>query len=362
MPQQRTTILGGGVAGLALAGALSDRGEQVLVADPHLTETFTKLPAGAVNPAMGRRAKRGWEGEACGQALRMRVDGLARWRGVDPPTLDHGILRPAITDEQEQLFREAIDKYGWVESEVCWLDPAEVAVQFPHLPPSKGALHVRKGYVVQVREYMELYRDWLREKGVQFIAKEGTYDWTPDRKTVTIRLQGAEPLQSDRVIVAAGYRSHSFPGWETLPLHNVKGEMVHFRTRSPLMWKTPASSLAFAIRTSKHELIAGSNYDHHAADLAPTQRAREYIEQRLLKVLPSLEGELEWTGQWAGYRVTTPNRLPVLGRHPKWSSLGIFSGFNSSGLLYSEYCAGRLADHLLENRPLPTETNVSRLL
>ncbi|MEX2441228.1 MAG: FAD-dependent oxidoreductase, partial [Pontimonas sp.] len=192
-------ILGAGVAGLALAGALVGRGVRPRVIDPALEEDETKLPVGMVNPAMGRRAKPGWQGEACWTALRMRVDGLARWRGVEPPIQDGGILRPALTEKSGALYKESLERYSWREEQMAWLPAGEVARRFPHLPPVKGALLVKQGYSIFVREYLSLYRDWLREQGVHFFSEPATYDWAPETRDVTVRLASGESFRTGRL-------------------------------------------------------------------------------------------------------------------------------------------------------------------
>ncbi|MGM0505784.1 MAG: NAD(P)/FAD-dependent oxidoreductase [Bacteroidota bacterium] len=354
------TILGGGVAGLALAGAVADRGHQPRVIDPSLGDPGTKLPAGMVNPAMGRRAKPGWQGEACWQALRMRVDGLARWRGVEPPIQEGGILRPAFTDEREALYHESLEKYDWSDEQMTWLSPKEVGRRYPHLPPAKGALLVRQGYAIHVREYLSLYRGWLREQGVDFRTEAASYDWSPDQDTITVHLEGGERFRTSQLIIAAGASSRTFPGWETLPMNLVKGEMVHYRSPDPLPWSTTIAGRGFVVRRGARELVAGSNYNHNAEDTAPTIGARNRIDTKLKELLPGLIDNLEWIDQWAGFRVTTPDRLPVAGLHPSWPALGIFSGLNSRGLLFSERISNLLAGHLLDGNPLPEEIRPDR--
>ncbi|MEX1211307.1 MAG: FAD-dependent oxidoreductase [Balneolaceae bacterium] len=354
------TILGGGVAGLALAGALANRGIFARVVDPALGDPNTELPVGMVNPAMGRRAKPGWHGEACWQALRTRVDGLARWRGVEPPVQDGGILRPALTEKRESLYRESLEKYDWTREQMEWLTPEEVARRYPHLPAVKGALLVKHGYSIHVRDYLSLYRDWLREQGVDFRTETGSYDWTPGEKTVMVRLNRGESFRTNRLIVATGASSGTLPGWNTLPLHLVKGEMVRYRSSVPLPWKTTIAGGGFVVRRGKQEIITGSNYNHNAADTTPSVGARKRIETKLAELLPGLVPSLEWVDQWAGFRITTPDRFPVVGLHPEWPSLGIFSGLNSRGLLFSEWIGELLVRQLLDGEDLPEDIRADR--
>lgn len=355
-------ILGAGVAGLSLAGAFTDRGVAVTVVDPELENEESALPVGMVNPAMGRRAKPGWQGEACWRALRMRVEGLARWRGVDLPIQDGGILRPAITEERAELYQKSIESYNWPPDQLRWLTSDELQRTHPYLPASKGALLVVDGYAIHVRTYQKLYREWLASSGVNFRAQSGRYDWTPESDEVAIHLSDGSSLRCRRLIVASGAATRELPGWSFAPLHNVKGEMVSYRSTEPIPWSGTLSGRGFAVRRGDRELIAGSNYDHHPEHSDPTEEAREEIESKLNDLLPDLTPELTRTDQWAGFRVTTPNRRPVAGLHPEWPSLGIFSGLNSSGLLYSERIAGLLTDHVMEGSPMPKEILPDRFL
>lgn len=64
----------------------------------------------------------------------------------------------------------------------------------------------------------------------------------------------------------------------------------------------------------------------------------------------------------AGLRPTLPDRRPVVGRHPQFSSLSCINGLGSRGVLWAPYLASLLVKHLYESAFLPEDLQLRRFM
>jgi glycine/D-amino acid oxidase-like deaminating enzyme len=96
--------------------------------------------------------------------------------------------------------------------------------------------------------------------------------------------------------------------------------------------------------------------DWHAA---PTAAGREY----LLAACRRLTGrELRVDVQRGGVRVSVPDKRPAAGWWPgQTGRQGVMGALGSKGVLWAPRLARCWVEHLQTGRPLPAETDVSRL-
>jgi glycine oxidase len=357
-------IFGAGLSGLPMARQLGQQGHSVLLIDPYAGANHPEAPAGLVNPATGKRARPGWRIKSCYQSLRSQLEFLSHHAGGTELYRDSGVLRPALNNTLAENFIRSLQEYDWPEGWVQWLDSGQMARTCPEIAPSYGGLHVRAGYTVYVEAYLRTYRKWLQQQGCLAVQHHATYELPATGQPFRIHFKDAPDLghiTADQVIVAAGPDSIGFSGWENLGVHLVKGEAVLFESESPLPWNSAVSAMGYSLRIGTNLLLAGSTYEHQFHDREITEDAYERIAAKVNMTFPGQLNKLTRKMQVAGVRVTTPNRLPVIGRHPKQERLHIYTGMNSTGLLYSEYVAELLAGHITRGEDIPDELNVSRL-
>ncbi len=353
-------IFGAGISGTAIAHELVKRDKKVLLIDPYVSENAPGPPAGLVNPATGKRASISWRAQECTDALRELIDELSRLTGDHDLISDSGVIRPALNEELAAFFTESIHKYDWPEGWVRWMKKDEVIAFNPQIGPNHGALFLNSGFTVFVDRYLNSFRKLLRMKDVVCRYEHAEYAAIENGSGFDIRFNSHEVLRAEHVIVAAGQQTPLFDDWKFLPLHRVKGQVIWFESDFDLDWDHGTSALGYAMRVGKKDLIVGSTYEHHFEDLETTKDAESRIMQKLNKMFPGLSEQLSIKAQLAGARVTTPNRLPVIGRHPNKNNLLIYSALGSTGLLFSQYVARLLADHLVSGASIPEDLEVNR--
>ncbi len=359
MPHYDFAVIGAGPAGLATSHSLRRRHQSVLLIDPLLADSNASgAPAGLVNVAIGKRALLGWQSEACYEAFTRNLEMLSDYSGRDDLCQNSGILRPALTEELYELFFKSYNEQPWPEGWVSWMTPDEVKKFNPHLPESHGGLFLNNGLSVYVDRFLNTYRSYLRDQGVQHWGAPVNYQ--VDENGFTLIDEEGQRATSDRLIIAAGTATLDFPEWQNLQANRVKGEIAVFESDRPLDWQHAVSVFGYMIRRGDRELVVGSTYNHNEFTFAPTDEGRRQLHQKLQKVFPELSSSLKQTGQLAGVRVTTPNRLPLIGAHPDHPNLYIFTALGSKGLLFSEHVAAILSDHIVSGREIPEELDVKR--
>lgn len=360
MPDYYAAIFGAGLSGLSIANQLHQRGKKVLLIDPYRSDPDAPgAPAGLVNPAAGKKANLAWESEKCYNAFRGNIEHLEKAAGRDDLFKVSGVLRPAITEELAEYFQQSLETQPWPEGWGRWLDPDEVREINPDVADNHGGLYMPIGLTVYVDRYLNTFKKVLMESGVDFRGSHTSYKF--DDSQFRLTSEAGEEAKAEHVIVAAGADTPGFADWSELGIQQVKGQIVMFEGKDEIPWEHALSAKGYILRRKPNELIVGSTYEHHFDDREITGEAYRRIYQKLEWMLPSMAGKLKKTGQLAGVRATAPNHLPVLGRHRLNPRLLVYSAMGSKGLIYSEYMASLLADHLISGAEIPDELGTERI-
>ncbi|WP_103665233.1 NAD(P)/FAD-dependent oxidoreductase [Gracilimonas amylolytica] len=360
MPDFDVAVFGAGIAGTAIANEMRKRGQSVLIIDPNASEDAPGPPGALVNPATGRRAKLTWQAEKCYDALKEQIEDICAVTGRDDLIVETGVIRPAISESLAENFRDALTKYAWPEGWIEWLKEDEIREMNSHVAENHGGIHVKSGYTVFVDNYQNAYRTYLRLKGVECKYETAQYEHDQENDQFVIQFESGEQLTAGKVIMAIGYKIRDNADWSFLPLNFVKGQIVHFEAEEPLNWDHAISARGYSIRRGERELTVGSTYEHNFENLDISDKSYDQILKKLDLMLPKLTGKVRKIAQMAGVRVTTQNRLPVIGEHPEIPKLFVYTGMNSKGFLFSHYVGELLAEHILNGNEVPDELSVQR--
>lgn len=353
-------VFGAGPSGLSISNQLSKRGKKVLLIDPFKTGPDAPgPPAGLVNPAAGKKANLAWESEKCYNAFRTNIEQLSGRSGRDDLFRVTGVLRPAITEELAENFKNALEKQAWPDGWSEWLEEDEVREINPDVAENYGGLYLHCGLTVFVDQYLNTYKQDLIDRGITFWGSKTTYN--SEDSVFKLKNDDGGEAEAGHVIVAAGADTPGFSEWSELGIARVKGQLAMFECAREIPWDHALSAMGYILRRKPNELIVGSTYEHRFDDLDITDEAYQRLWKKLEAMLPSITGELKKTGQMAGVRATAPNHLPVLGRHRLNPRLLIYSAMGSKGLIYSEYMASILAEHLVNGAGIPDELGTERL-
>jgi glycine/D-amino acid oxidase-like deaminating enzyme len=138
------------------------------------------------------------------------------------------------------------------------------------------------------------------------------------------------------------------------------GQIAGFNVNPPLDFKHSISARGYLAHTEQDYLIVGSTYEHNVEDIRPDKEGLEKLKGKLKSILPKLKSRINLDRQWAGLRVSASDHKPIVGPHPSYHNLLLFTGLGSKGLLHGRYLANRLADYMDKGKEIPEAVNIER--
>ena len=368
-------VVGGGLAGSAVAYSLALRGWDVTVLDraEQPASGASALPAGMVAPhvspddALLSRLSRS------GVRLTLQRARELLEYGTDwAPT---GVLEHRVEGKRGLPRSEAWQQWGddWsVESNTQQRQAA-------HLPDDASALwHVNAGWIRPA----QLVRAQLRHPGIRW---QGGCD-----VAVLQRLEGGwRPLDANGEVLAEAGHVVLASAWPTLGLLQVLGEhgLPLHPLRGQISWGAMASLPAAALAllppfpVNGHGALAhgmtgpdgepgwfvGSTFDRGITEaiLRPEDRQANLVKLRglLPELAQAMAPAFDQAHDWAGVRCTLPDRVPAVGplAPQRLPGLHICTGLGARGLTLSVLC-GELLAALMHGEPWPTERKLAQAL
>lgn len=352
-------ILGTGVSGLHFALNLHRKGIRACVIDPHgVASGASGTPLALANPATGRWGNKVWQAEECFRALR----GNLEWAQAHTEATLYkqtGILRPALKPKIARRMKENVAENDWPENHTTWVDESFINNLNPGLNCVDGGMWLPGGLTINTPDYLKALAGRLQAEGTDIIQAGYSVHKENDRWECTLETNG-QVIRSPYIVYAIGAATVTHPMWEFLGLHPVKGQNLELTEPTLKSMDYSVSALGYIATLEAHRYVLGSTYEHDFEHTEADEEGRDYLLTRMRKVYPELIDRGVVSGQWAGVRVSTPNRKPVAGFHPVYEGAAILSGMGSKGLLYSSYTSAALARHIFEGEELPGEVDIGR--
>lgn len=357
---ERVAVVGAGVAGAAVAGALRRRGVETVWLDrrPAIAAEASGNPLGVLMPrptldggpagALSAAAFRHALVECGGRGIAIGGDGVLEL-AADAPAharqrrlaaagmLDAVDGRLVDSAEASRIAGVSLDRPGVWYGRAGWvLPPALVRALAAGAPATLSA-------------------------GIAGLQRHGAGWRLLDR-------HGGVVAEADAVVLAAGAAAAAFPQLAGVPVRPVRGELVELPA-------TPLSGRLRAVLTFGGYLsppvagrhVAGATYDREGFDpLDWPQPLSADGPDRILAGLPGLLAgwftDVQPAGGRAALRATTPDRLPVAGAVAPGTApaggLHVLTGLGSRGLVTAPLLAELVVSDLL-GEPLPVERELA---
>ncbi|MFZ4765729.1 MAG: NAD(P)/FAD-dependent oxidoreductase [Roseimicrobium sp.] len=344
MTHSRTLIVGGGLAGTALAWRFWQRGAEFVLVDAGLPVTCSKVAAGLVTPITGIRLNTSWRiAELLPEALAF-YDEVASHLGVQ---FYHHVA-------QVRLFRNERDVQVWRQRQADpaiqrWLEPCppQPLVDAAAFHEEHGGFQQTGGGWLDTAGYLAASRDFFITKGCWLTdtVADGDIDhceasvrWRGETYSSAILCRGAEERGSTRF----------FPWlqWDCARgvIAEIQAELTEHRIVNRNCWLLPRAG----------GWRAGATYEFDfEASLAESAEA---LRQKLTSLL---RAPFEIVSAQAGIRPILKRRQLVLGRHPAHSRICVFNGLGSKGALRAPFFSRMLVDHLLDGAALEESVDIA---
>lgn len=339
-------IVGQGLAGTALAWRLHEAGRHAVVIDRGEPATASRVSAGLITPWTGRRMT---QSSGYPEEWAEATDFYRRLEEQTGQTLfqQQSMLRIFVHRSDETMFEQRREQSGSSGLE-RWSGRLQA-----HSAPLEGCRMEPAGRL-DVKQYLQASVDFFSQRQ-QWLE----YDLRlPDGLRLTE--QGVEvpdlDLSADRVIFCTGAASN---GWfEGIPNNRSRGDVInvhldHYEPREVVhhsIWLAPEADGSVTV---------GSTYDWKYLKNEPTAAGRREILKALQRFI---DGPIRVNHHTAAVRPTMKDYQPVIGCHPEYSQLMIFTGLGSRGVLTAPRYARLLTETLTgTTNQLPEEVSPARL-
>lgn len=358
----KVTIVGGGVAGLAIGWRLAETGFDIDILERGICgRAATWAAAGMLaasaeagaseepHAVLARAARAGWPDFA--RALQ-RTSGIA---------LDFkrcGSLMVAEDEDQARRLSDVGAALRATGEKAEWLSPEEARRREPLLGlQSRGALFSADDARVDNRALgLALALAVARAGGrLRECCMVTALHVESGRARGVVTAEGV--VETDCVIVTAGAWMNLLGGAADAlpPVRPAKGQMVALTP--PLgaaMPRCPIWGHGIYMVPGRDRLLIGATVEEAGYDTSVTRAARDALMAGAARLVPEL---MQWavSESWAGLRPRTPDDAPVLGRTPI-EGLFVAGGQFRNGILFAPAMADIMRDLLL-GRPasLPTQ-------
>jgi glycine/D-amino acid oxidase-like deaminating enzyme len=337
-------IVGQGLAGSLLAWELIKRKKKVIVVDKG-EENASQIAAGLINPITGIRFVKSMDID---QLLPSAIDYYKQLAQHFGQTfyIEKTMLRILGNNNELAIYQKRqqqveyqdylaglLSSSPFIQTNIGILQQKQTGYLL-----TKPLLKALKNYFISIQAYI------CSNVNYNDIYITQSFNW--------------KNIYAKQIIFCQGHHATVNPWFSWLPFQPVKGEIITASTTQKIPhyilnyghWFIPINSSQFRI---------GATFDRENLNTETTIKAKQILLKSLKKVCPSITTKLI-VNQKAGIRPTTLDKQPFIGIHPKHPELVVFNGFGAKGSLQIPWFCQRLADHLLDNTPLPRSSNILR--
>lgn len=359
VPPANCIVIGGGLAGAAVAASLARRGWQVTVLDAAAAPAAgaSGLPVGLIAPHYSPDDNLLSRLSRCG--VRATLQEARTWLPEGEEWQATGVL--------EHRGAPAAPVPPALEAARPWTRQGDgTQLEAARLPRDTAALwHEQAGWIKPA----SLVRAWLAQPGVAWRGNAKVErldrvggDWQ------AVDAQGRELARAPLVVVAAAHASGNLLG-PGLPLQPVRGQVSWATHRGPALPPFPVNGHGHFIPQvpmgDGPAWFCGSTFDRGQVDRDPRDEDHRANQARLRELLPAVGAQLAPAFSdgslrvWTGVRCASADRRPLLG---EWApGLWVSTAMGSRGLTFAALCAELLAAQL-HGEPLPLDKRLARSL
>jgi glycine oxidase len=347
-------IVGGGLAGCFAAAHAVMAGHAVTLCDALRPRAASRVAAGLFNVVTGREAAKSWLADEQLAAIHAFLDMPAyaslrtffHFMPIYRPFQDGYTYNEWMVRLQDPDFAGFAKHQGSVEQEDVLTNPI-------------GGLRILTCGWVEVGALCTAMVELLKQDyAMQYYV--GEFDHVALDPASGIISQGEWAGIYDEVIFAEGMGIGANPWFQHIEIRPLKGQIADLKMAPGLNPDQIYLRKTFLIPKGNDFYTAGSTYELHFADDEVTPEGIETISD---SVRQQVTLSFELSGMRAAIRPTTPNRRPILGRHPDHDRLVVFNGLGTKGVLQAPLMAQMLRDWLDGlTAALPKDVSADRFL
>ncbi len=348
-------IVGGGIIGSALAYELAKAKARVLLLEQrHLCSGATYASAGMVAPLSDSPA-----GSPLADLGLRSFTLYGPWvREVEEASafsiecMDSGILRVAVTEEEERGLKRDLARAKGLGFKLTWLDSKAAREAEPLLGPAiRGATWSPNEPQLNPSRCVEALRRAALAHGAELREQTPVIGLVRNGARVTGVRTPAETISAGAIVIAAGSWSAIAGGWLGLyvPVVPVRGQVVYVNPLTQPLRHTVMRHDSYAVPKGDGATLVGTTRERAGFDQRVTAGGVAAILTRIQELVPSMaEATINHTR--AGLRPASEDDLPILGPVPGMDNVVLATGHGRSGILLTPVTVRLLAPVILDHR------------
>ena len=347
-------VVGGGIAGCAVAIELATRNAWVTLVDRD------QPGSGATGASAGMLAPQ-YEAHgadpifdfsvACREAYPAFLERLERLSSWDMGFRVDGMLVANRTPAEEEAARNdlAFHIEMGLEGEIL---------------SNQEARGIHQGVSDQMESWLWLPREAQVDAqrlavGLADAAQRAGVDLVRNAEVAGIHVEGSrasgvvlangDVIQGSAVVLAAGAWAGKVVGLpRELPIWPVRGQMLRLIPSQGLPWPLVCSHDGrYLVPRTNGSILVGSTMEEVGFDDRVTEEGRETLAELAATLVPALE-DATIVEAWAGFRPMCADGWPILGPDPEMDGLFYAAGHGRNGVLYASLVGKSVADLVLE--------------
>jgi glycine oxidase len=332
-------IIGQGLAGSCLALEFLKRGFSFLMIDKVQPNSASRVAAGLFNPITGKTMEATWRAKEIFSslpALYLKAEELTGQKFLHQLP----IYRPFLSTDEHKKWKQNPNEFV----KTVYTD----SQYSEYIRDVHGGLELNHCGFLDAGSFLSAVRQLLRKKQC-LIEEDFLFDeYDPESDSY-------QNLKIKKVIFCDGVAANHNPFLKWLPIRKLKGETLRLETELPRNIVFNRGVFAVPMPEESRFLI-GSTYSHDTqpgntetglAELA--NKARALFKNDFIIL------DKNW-----GHRPTTPDRRPILGRHPTHQNVYIFNGLGTKGVSLAPFFALHFANWLEGKTELDSAVNIQR--
>ena len=355
MAPPRVVVVGGGIAGAAVAVELATRNARVTLVERD------QPGVGATGASAGMLAPQ-YEGDvdapdfpfavACREAwpsFRERLEALADW---DMGFRTDGMLVANRSRQEEEHAGKALEAQRALGLPGEILTPGDARARHGDIAPGVPSwLWLPAEAHLDAQRLAVALADAVQAAGVELVRNAQVRALTARGSRATgVRLVDGTELQADRIVLAAGAWSASLEGLpRPLPVRPIRGQMLRLLPPEPLPWTLVCDHDGrYLVPRVNGSILVGSTMEDVGFQEAVTEEGRELLARAAAELIPELE-EGRIVESWAGLRPISADNLPILGPDPELEGLFYATGHGRNGVLFAPLVGRAVAELVLRD-------------
>lgn len=338
-------VIGQGLAGSAIALQLLKRKRSFVIIDDSASNHTSRIAAGLFNPITGKKMTATWLAETLFPYLHTFYEEAERI------TQSHffntmPLYRPFLSvEEQNEWMGKSVDPAYTPFIEKIFLSHHINGIHDPF-----GGLLLKQCGFLDTTAYVKSVNHYVLSKH-QFVLDEKVNqdEVQVNEENITYR-----DYQARHLILCQGVHESRWFRW--LPIRPLKGETI--RIKANINEKLIVNRGVYVVPSNQiNEWRVGGTYNFQDKTSQVTAEAKNELQEKLNALMAS---PYEIIGQEWGVRPTTPDRRPLLGRHPEHQNLWVFNGFGTKGVSLSPYFSEVLINAIENDNRINKEVDIDR--